>query len=112
MNRTEILETAVSHITVDRAATHGDAEDSFASIAQVWQWWLDKRPAHSDLNAFDVAMMMSLLKHARAAGNPRHDDNFVDGAGYLAIAGELMDPRSPRPPQESRPSTSPASDEA
>jgi len=43
MLRTEILETANQYITKDRAATHGDAEDSFAQIAAVWTWWLNER---------------------------------------------------------------------
>ena len=33
MNRKEVLQQAEQCITQDRAATHGDAEDSFSSIA-------------------------------------------------------------------------------
>jgi hypothetical protein len=88
MNRTEILQTANEYITKDRAATHGRAEDNFAQIAAAWTWWLNDRLS-APVTAYDVAMMMVLFKMARAKGNPQHIDNFVDGAGYLAIAGEI-----------------------
>jgi hypothetical protein len=88
MNRTEILQTANEYITKDRAATHGEAEDSFAQIAAAWTWWLNDRLS-APVTAYDVAMMMVLFKLARAKGNPHHIDNFLDGVGYLAIAGEI-----------------------
>jgi len=36
MNRREILEAATQAVTVDRAATHGDPEDSFGLVAAYW----------------------------------------------------------------------------
>ena len=90
MNRDDILHEAISAITVDRAATHGNAEDSFTSIAKLWDWWLQNRPVpEAELLPEDVAMMMALFKIGRIAGNPSHEDNFVDVAGYTAIAGEI-----------------------
>ena len=90
MKRDEILQTAESHITVDRAATHGDAEDSFQTIADAWSWWLSNRSIpESPLEASDVAIMMSLFKIARIAGNAQHEDNYIDLAGYAALAGEI-----------------------
>lgn len=88
MNRTEILQTANEYITKDRAATHGEAEDSFAQIAAAWTWWLNDRLS-APVTAYDVAMMMVLFKLARAKGNPQHIDSAIDGCGYLAIAGEI-----------------------
>ena len=35
--------------------------------------------------------MMVLLKVARTKMGPHSDDHFVDGAGYMAIAGEIYD---------------------
>lgn len=87
-NRTSILETASSHINTDRAATHGDAENSFTNIAGGWNWWIGMR-AEGPLTAYDVAMMMVLFKTARAASNTMYADNYIDGSGYLAIAGEI-----------------------
>jgi hypothetical protein len=88
MNRSEILDTAKQYVTVDRAATHGGAEENFAQIAAAWTWWLNDRLEHP-ISGYDVAMMMTLFKLARAKGNSEHIDNFTDGCGYLAIAGEI-----------------------
>jgi hypothetical protein len=88
MNREEILKTASQYVTKDRAATHGDAEDNFDNIADLWSWWLHGREIYA-INGFDVAVMMTLFKIARIKANPSHVDSYVDGAGYLAIAGEI-----------------------
>ena len=90
MERADVLQQAEKCITKDRAATHGDAEDSFSSIADLWEWWMVHREPGA-MSAYDVAMMMSLFKHARAASNPFHEDNFVDACGYLALASEMTD---------------------
>lgn len=89
MNREEILTTAIQYITKDRAATHGDAEDNFDNIADLWSWWMRGREIY-EMNNFDVAMMMVLFKIARVKANPGHVDSYVDGVGYLAIAGEIQ----------------------
>jgi hypothetical protein len=36
MKRAEILATATEYVTQDRAAMHGDAEDSFAELGRAW----------------------------------------------------------------------------
>ncbi len=84
MKRAEILRTAETYITQDRAATHGNAEDNFATIAKLWSVW-----AGMNFTAHDVAMMMCLFKIARTVSNLEHTDNYIDLAGYCAIAGEL-----------------------
>jgi hypothetical protein len=90
MNRDDILYEAMQCITVDRAATHGDAEDSFSEIAKLWDWWLQNRNIpEAELLPEDVAMMMALFKIGRIAGNRTHEDNYVDLAGYSALAGEI-----------------------
>ena len=90
MNRDDILHEAMHCINVDRAATHGDAENSFSEIAKLWDWWLQNRPVpEAELLPEDVAMMMALFKIARISGNSQHDDNFIDLAGYCALAGEI-----------------------
>ena len=88
MHRTDILSTANSYITQDRAATHGDAEDNFAQIGAAWSWWLNDRLS-APISAYDVAMMMVLFKMARAKGNHGNSENPIDGCGYFAIAGEI-----------------------
>ncbi len=84
MNRAEILDTAKTYVTKDRAATHGDAEKNFGLIATYWT-------AHLDVNvtAIDVAVMMTLFKLARAKSNIGNAENWIDGCGYLACGGEI-----------------------
>lgn len=84
MKRTDILATAAEVVTVDRAATHGKAEDSFARIARLWSAYLDV-----PVTSIDVAAMLGLMKIARIGGNPAHADNWIDLAGYAACGGEI-----------------------
>lgn len=84
--RAAVLESAMKVITLDRQDTHGNAEDSFDAIAALWSVWLNVK-----ITAYDVAMMMSLLKVARARSNPMHTDNFIDLAGYAALAAEMVE---------------------
>lgn len=86
MKRGEILDTAKEYITKDRANTHGDLENNFGLIAAYWSSHLNK-----NIKPHDVAVMMALLKLARAKSNPAHADNWVDGCGYLACGGEIAD---------------------
>ena len=83
VNRADILDTAKDFITKDRAATHGDAERNFGLIAAYWSAHLNR-----NIKPHDVAVMMTLMKLARAKSNPKHIDNWIDGCGYLALGGE------------------------
>ena len=82
--RTEILQEAERLITGDRQDTYGDARAMHGRIAAYWAAHLDH-----PVSASDVAVMMVLLKLARTKASPDHADSYVDGVGYLAIAGEL-----------------------
>lgn len=82
--RADILDTAKEYVTRDRAATHGDAEDTFASIASLWSAYLGE-----EIGVTDVSLMMCLLKMARLKGNPPHLDSWIDIAGYAACGGEI-----------------------
>lgn len=86
MKRAEILEVARQAVTKDRAATHGDLEDNFSAIAQIWSVRLGRT-----ITSEQVAIMLVDLKTVRAWGNPTHEDNWVDIAGYAACGGELVD---------------------
>lgn len=83
--RTEILDTARSLITGDRAATHGDAKASFEKIAAHWSIYLN-----TEVKARDVAQMMILLKAVRAKESPNHKDNPIDQAGYAGLYWEVL----------------------
>ncbi len=84
MNRSDILATATTYVTKDRAATHGDAESNFALIGALWSADLGIA-----IGAADVARLMVLFKAARAKGNPGNVDSWVDLAGYAACGGEI-----------------------
>ena len=84
MNRAEILDTAKQYVTKDRNATHGNPENTFGLIAAYWSAHLN-----TDISAADVCVMMTLLKLARLKSNQENDDNWIDGAGYLACGGEI-----------------------
>lgn len=84
MQRAEILDAAMVAVTRDRAATHGKPEDTFGMIAAVWSIKVGVT-----ITPAQVCLMLADLKICRAWGNPSHDDNFVDIAGYAACGGEL-----------------------
>ena len=86
MKRDEVLDEAKRCVMQDRAATHGEMEDNFMLIARYWSNHLD-----AQITPSDVGIMMTLLKIARAKSNPHYEDNYVDGAGYLACAAECVD---------------------
>lgn len=93
MTRADILTTALQAVTVDRAATHGDAERSVGQIAAVWSARLGVT-----ITPAQVCIMMVDLKCARAWSNPDHADSWVDMAGYAACGGELaIRPPNPIP---------------
>lgn len=91
-----ILDAAKIAVTTDRSKTHGDKERSFEFIAALWSLYIRNRPYPGvecsetwPLSAADVAIMMVLLKIARATQGTPVEDHFVDMAGYAAVAGEL-----------------------
>lgn len=92
MQRQEFLQQAEQTICRDRQDIHGNPENTFALIAQYWSTFLSEEAEKQvTLCGADVAAMMTLFKIARMQVNPFHADNVVDGIGYLAIAGELID---------------------
>jgi len=93
MTKEEILAEASRIISRDRNLSHGDAFKNHAEIAEFWNLFLDdKLRPMADITAKDVAIMMILLKISRSnQGKKFNLDNFVDMAGYSAIAGEIGD---------------------
>lgn len=86
MTRAEILAEAGRIVTTDRNNQYGEPENLFGLIAKYWTAHLD---GDADISAYDVAVMMGLMKCARMAANPQRRDSAVDACGYLAIAGEI-----------------------
>ena len=93
MTKEEILAKASDLVSNDRNKSHGDAFSNHAEIAEYWNIFLDKKlQPMANITADDVALMMILLKISRNnQGRKINMDNFVDMAGYAAIAGEIID---------------------
>lgn len=83
-SRGGLLDRAKDIVTNDRQNTHGQPEDSFRRIADLWSGYLTV-----GIQEQDVAVMMALVKVARIMENPQHADNWIDGAGYFACGGEV-----------------------
>ena len=67
-----------------REHEYGNKKENHENIANLWSAYLDH-----NVSAHDVAILMLLLKIARAKiGNPSAD-TYIDMVGYSAIAGEL-----------------------
>jgi len=80
----KILTTAMKDITTDRAKSYGPMHTNMKNIATLWSAYLDV-----PIEAAQVPIMMALLKIGRTKYDVDVPDNFVDLAGYAAIAGQL-----------------------
>ena len=81
------LMEAARLVSKKRAATHGDAHRNHWNIAALWNAFLSIRPEPVDpLSPRDVALMMTLLKIARTQLGDHNTDDYIDAAGYVAIA--------------------------
>jgi hypothetical protein len=90
-NPTEILDKA-AEIVYDRPDSHGEPEDSFKTIAEMWNGYLRGGGIPDpNIRPHDVANMMVLLKVARNAEGHYHEDNYVDIAGYAENGARLHD---------------------
>jgi uncharacterized protein DUF6378 len=77
----------------DREKTHGDKVLNHQKIAGVWNGILaaaGKSPV-TPLDAHDVANLMEGLKIARRYLGTFNPDDYIDGAGYAAVAGEIAE---------------------
>jgi len=90
MNAHDTLLKAAELVSGDRARQHGDKLDNHTKIATLWNaWLLVRRNPASELTAFDVAQMMSLLKKARTQSGGYNPDDLIDDAGYTGVAAEI-----------------------
>lgn len=95
-NLGSLLDEAKRTITGERQDQYGAPEDSFSRIAAYWTTYLG-RPVSS----LDVAHLMALMKLARAQGQGFKRDNYVDLAGYAAIAADRLAPKAAPEPERS-----------
>lgn len=107
--RNGILVEAEILVNGQRQQDYGDKLQNFSQIAMLWQGYLAMklRPVCA-ITPEDVSMMMILVKMARLAKSPDHEDSLVDIAGYarcmdmlqqerknhVILQGALIDPRN------------------
>tara|TARA_R110000765_G_scaffold257220_1_gene357505 strand:+ start:2440 stop:2727 length:288 start_codon:yes stop_codon:yes gene_type:complete len=92
MKKEEILMKAAELISRKRQDTHGDCFKNHSQISDLWSVFLDdKLKPMKEITPGDVAIMMCLLKISRSTMGDFNLDDFVDGAAYMAIAGEMND---------------------
>jgi len=89
MKAGEILQTAKDIVEGDRADNHGAMWVNHANIAALWAAYLGEKPG-GNIEEHDVAVMMALLKIARTKTGKFNPDDYVDAAGYMGIAGQLI----------------------
>jgi hypothetical protein len=89
--KNDILLEADKIINGERNLQYGEPEDSFKKIGKYWSQYLQDKVGLpiDEISSHDVAMMMILLKVARTDGDKKKRDNYVDIAGYAALAGRL-----------------------
>lgn len=83
MTRLDTLKAAAECVCGSREEDYGSPEDNFAVIAGLWTAYTG-----TAVTPKDVAMMMALLKIARAKAGSK-PDTYVDLAGYAACGAEI-----------------------
>ena len=82
----DFLRDAMMLVEGDRELEYGDKVINHGNIAKLWSAYLDH-----PITGHEVAVMMCLLKIARTKIGKRTRDTYVDGAAYMAIAGEIQE---------------------
>ena len=82
MNAGDFLNEAKA-IIQDRGMDYGHPTDNMQRTARLWSAYLEM-PIADD----QVAMCLALVKVARSMESSKVD-NFIDGAAYFAISGQL-----------------------
>ena len=91
MPRKDILEKATNATCNDRNTTYGEPYDNLGCLVELKAVY-DKYAKGKYSPVHDEAIGHVLGKIARiAVGKPGHTDNYIDGAAYLAIAGECQE---------------------
>lgn len=90
--RIKILQQGIDLTTGDRNKSYGHPHPNLTTFASLVQTYLEARGWSGPiLTSVDGAMIMVQAKVSRVTVNENHDDNYVDGATYFAIAGECAD---------------------
>ena len=84
MKSNQVLNQASVLVKGQREKDYGDKVENHNNIAKLWSAYTD-----TDIDAHDVAIMMSLLKIARTKLGAVSKDTYIDMSAYSAIAGEI-----------------------
>ena len=80
----EFLSEASRLVGTDREKDYGDKVENHSNIARLWSAYLE-----IEIEAHDVAIMMTLFKIARTKLGKDSKDTYIDMGAYGAIAGEI-----------------------
>ena len=99
--RVTMLEVAKVLTGGDRNKAYGPPFDNLSDCSALWNAYINSKwdclkvqadgSYKVDLNAEDVAWMMTLVKMTRSFQPGYHPDNYIDSAAYAAIAGECRE---------------------
>jgi hypothetical protein len=84
----DALEKAAELVGGDRAKTYGDIYQNHKNISMLWNAYLYNI---DEMSPEDVANLMELMKIGRRKTGVFSADNYVDGAGYAAVALECRE---------------------
>lgn len=80
------LAAKISDTFTARGSVYGPPEVNFANIAAFWRAWIKARHGVDvGLDAADVGQMSALIKVARMAETPHHEDSALDAAVYILL---------------------------
>lgn len=82
MNARDYLNEARATIE-DRGLDYGHPSDNMQRTASLWSAYLEM-----PITDYQVAMCLALVKVARSMETAK-SDNYIDGAAYFAISGQL-----------------------
>lgn len=69
-----------------RGSVYGPPETNFANIAAFWRAWVRARHGVDlPFDGHDVGQMSAMIKLARLAESPTHEDSALDGAVYMLL---------------------------
>ena len=88
MNRKDILERASDLINGDRDRQHGDVHETAENMAALLSALLHRKLT-GPVTPVEALQAMTMVKVARTMNGQVNEDDYVDMAGYAALAGEL-----------------------
>ena len=80
------LAAQIEATVAGRGTNYGPPEVNFANIAAFWRAWVKARHGIDvPLDGHDVGQMSALIKVARLAESPTHEDSALDAAIYVML---------------------------